>query len=104
MSLIWGPEAAAQVDAILQGIGKFNPARAEQWLNRLLKIVDQIERFPESGRTIEQFKDEQVRYRLLGKYHIAYLIRSSGLEIAAVWHGSQRPPGSGMAATYGDNE
>ncbi len=66
---------------------------ADSYIQKLLKRVDQLETFPESGNEEELLKaiGQNSRYLLEGNYKLIYQVEKSEIIITDVFHVKQNP-------------
>ena len=86
----WTEQAADDLVAINEFIGRDSPAHARGVVERLYFSVDQLRTFPESGRAVP----ERPEYRELirAPYRIVYRRRDDLVEILTVFHATRPFP------------
>ena len=87
--VVWTLQAAADVQAIHDFIGRDSARYAEVVVDRLLSAVDRLERFPRSGRVVPELQREDLREVLLGNYRIVYWLVEDRAEVLTVFHSSR---------------
>ncbi len=90
MKVIWSPLSLQRVDEIVDYIAKDDPAAARRWAGALVERVQQLEDYPERGRTVPELFRPDVRELLYGEYRIIYRLDTSAVEILTVRHGRRR--------------
>lgn len=88
----WTEQAAADLAAVKEFIGRDSPSHARGVVERLYLSADQLRAFPESGRVVP----EQPTYRELVRapYRIVYRHTGNLVEILTVFHATRPFPGS----------
>jgi plasmid stabilization system protein ParE len=68
------------------------PGRANRWRQRLLDVVDKLERFPlrHALAPEAQMAGLEIRQMLFGSYRILYLVEAETVNILTVRHGARR--------------
>ena len=77
----------AQLGAIAEHIAVSSPVYAEQVVDRVVRRLEQVQRFPESGRAVPEFEAAEVRELVEFPYRLIYRIRPDAIEILAILHG-----------------
>lgn len=55
--LIWSPSARFDIKDIAAFIAEDSPSAAERFVTSVLRVVERLADFPESGRTVPEFGD-----------------------------------------------
>lgn len=86
--LIWSPAARDDLHDIVVFIARDNANRAMSFGYDLISATDRLQEFPEFGRTVPEYRDENIREIIFHPYRIVYRVdHKRGLcEIARVWH------------------
>jgi toxin ParE1/3/4 len=74
MKLIWSQRATADLEQIGDFISRDQPERARRYVQTLVDRAKQAIQFPQSGRIVPEFNDENVREFIEGNYRIVYEI------------------------------
>lgn len=79
---------------MLSYIAETDRPAAERFGQKLLKAVDQLEAFPESGRAVPEFEDPDIREIVRKPCRIVYRVDHEKLqvEIARIWHAARGTP------------
>lgn len=86
----WTGRAQSDLAAIQAFIQADSPHYAEVVVRRLLRAVDRLSEFPESGRAVLEFSDRSVREVIQRPYRIVYRIVSPDeVHVLTVHHGSR---------------
>ncbi len=91
MEIRWTPQAVEDVEAIRQYVGRDSAHYADLLVRRLVKAVERIHEFPESGRVVPEIEDEAIREVLLDDYRIIYKLLDEVVEVLTVFHGARLP-------------
>ena len=102
MKTRWTPEAAAQLEAVLQYIAQRDPGAAARWLVKLEASLANVAAFPESGRVNPDHGDKFLREVIADQYRVIYLLQAKHIEVQSIWHGARRPPGRGLSGENND--
>lgn len=62
---------------------------ANQVIDRITRCSEQIAEFPNSGRIVPEFREENIREIIERPYRIIYRIEEDEVDILAIVHGSQ---------------
>ena len=87
--VIWTDPALDDLHDIIEHISEDSPVYAERFGLQVVESPRRLEQFPYCGRTVPEFKDENIRELIYGSYRIIYLIRNDDCYITAVIHGSR---------------
>lgn len=92
--LIWSPAARDDLHDIVIFIARENPERAMSFGYQLISEIDRLQQFPELGRIVPEYRNDNLREIILRPYRIVYrLNRDSKIcEIARVWHSARGIP------------
>ncbi|MFM9904055.1 MAG: type II toxin-antitoxin system RelE/ParE family toxin [Pyrinomonadaceae bacterium] len=85
----WTSQAAEDLDSIAAFIFQDSPHYASLFVLQILKAVERLDRFPESGRIVPETNNPNIREILLGNYRIVYRLKYSTAEILTIYHGSR---------------
>lgn len=84
---MWSPLALERVDDAAEYIGRERPEAARRWVLSLFRVVERLESFPESGRTVPEIPDRpDLREVIHGEYRIVYRVESEQVSILTVRH------------------
>jgi toxin ParE1/3/4 len=92
--LIWSPAARDDLHDIVIFIAHDNPNRAMSFGYELISEIDRLKDFPESGRIVPEYRNDNIREIVFRPYRIVYrLNHATGVcEIARVWHSGRGSP------------
>ena len=90
-TLIWTESAIADMENIYDYIANDSPVYAQLNAEAIIKSVERLKRFPESGRCLPEFPNLLHREVIVGNYRVVYRYDSNGskVNIIAVVHGSR---------------
>jgi len=88
--LIWSPAARDDLHDIVVFIARDNPNRAMSFGYELISETE----FPELGRSVPEYRDDNIREIIFRPYRIVYRIDHERrlCEIARVWHSARGLP------------
>lgn len=89
MQIVFAPAAIADLIAIRNYIGHFNPAAARRMALRLRSAAESLAEFPDRGRLRRDGARELVA---VPPYIIVYDVVPARVTILRVWHGAQNRP------------
>lgn len=89
MKVLWTETAIKQLQAIHDYIAQNSVVYATQFVERITRRSEQIAEFPNSGRIVPEFRDENIREIIERPYRIIYRIEEDEVDILAIVHGSQ---------------
>jgi addiction module RelE/StbE family toxin len=92
MKIIWSPLAVDRAAEIAEYIAQDNPTAAEDWVNAVFIHVEQLKKFPESGRIVPEINNYFFRELVYGNYRIIYRIEEKRVSILTIRHGKQILP------------
>jgi len=93
MKIIWSPLAVDRASEIAEYIAQDNPTAAENWVNALFIHVEQLKKFPETGRIVPEIKINFIRELIYGNYRIIYRLEEKNrISILTIRHGKQILP------------
>jgi len=87
MKVEWTDPAVADLAAVRDYIGRDSWIYANRFVERLIRAVDRLEEFPESGRQVPESPSPEVREIVHQGYRIIYRILSDKTEILTVVDG-----------------
>jgi plasmid stabilization system protein ParE len=69
-----------------------SPNAAQQFLNDLKRLRQELSRFPEMGKSNTDIPVPGIMRFVMGDYLVDYAIGRDGISIFAIRHGRERPP------------
>jgi len=92
--LIWAPSARFDLKDITSYISEASPQSAIRFVKSIFNNIEQLIKFPESGRIVPEFDDPCIRELIRKPCRIIYRIKSKEniIEIVRVWHAARGLP------------
>lgn len=87
--LIWSPSAASNLEDICTYIEKDSEHYAKLFAQQIIALIEDIPRFPNAGRIVPEYKQDNIREKLFHSYRIVYRVKPDAIEIVAIVHGSR---------------
>lgn len=95
IKIYWTPFALKSLDEIKVYLEKEIQSKtiATKYINKLIKVVEQLKQFPDSGPEEKLLKDlkQNSRYLVEGNYKIIYQYQDNKVIITDVFHVKQNP-------------
>ena len=91
MEVEFSPTAKKEFLAAVAYLLDRNPTAADNFLDRVDALIDQLERFPESGSYIPEFPNADYRQVFPKPYRFFYRIKDNVVWITAVYYERQIP-------------
>ena len=90
MRIRWSDIAEADLDQLYDYIARDVPYYAEQFIDRLIEAVGELQDYPRLGRRVPEAEErEDVRELIFQSYRVIYLLETEQLHILTVIHGSR---------------
>ena len=89
VKVVWSDLAIEDLKLIYDYIAKDSPHYANKMIDGILSRVYQLENFPNSGRIVPEFKDENLRELIINNYRIVYLVDENFVSISRVHHSAK---------------
>ena len=83
------PRAASNLEESCDYIAKDSQYYAILFSKKVINIVKAIPQFPQSGRIVPEYGDEDLREKIYENYRIVYRLRGRLIEIVAICHGAK---------------
>jgi plasmid stabilization system protein ParE len=87
--IVWSRRAAQDLDSITDYIAADSPAYAGVVLKKIVNQTRILARFPQAGRKVPEFDDENIRELVAYSYRIIYRLQEDEALIVAVIHGKR---------------
>ena len=87
--IIWSELALNDIRSIHDYIARDSVDRATLFIERLIAATDRLERFPASGRVMDEIGNEACREIIYGSYRIMFEIEEEIVRISAVVHSAR---------------
>ena len=88
-ALIWSHEALDDIDRIAEYISRDSRYHAQQVVERLFGLADELPAHPKLGRIVPELADPNVRERFLYSYRLIYELVGESIRVLAVIHGKR---------------
>ena len=87
--IVWSRRAGQDLDSITEYIAADSRAYAGTVLKSIVNQTRILERFPQAGRKVPEFDDENPRELVVYSYRIIYRLQKDEALIVAVIHGKR---------------
>jgi toxin ParE1/3/4 len=87
--IIWSPDAAADLEEICDYIAKDSEYYARAFAQGVIKAIERLLIFPESGRVVPEYGQKDIREIIFQNYRVVYRIKSGAVEIVTITHGAR---------------
>jgi toxin ParE1/3/4 len=91
--IIWSPQSLRDLESIRAYIAKDSVRYADLVVQRIISAVERLASFPESGRTVPERNNPEIREVIVRPYRVVYRFRA-GVEIVTVFRASRQFPES----------
>jgi toxin ParE1/3/4 len=85
--VVWSPRAARDLDSITEYIAADSPTYAGTVLKNIVNQTRILARFPQAGRMVPEFDEENLRELVAYSYRIICRLQGDEALIVAVIHG-----------------
>ncbi|OAQ40525.1 plasmid stabilization protein [Pedobacter psychrophilus] len=89
VKIIWTDLASKDLKSIHNYIAQDSKFYASRYIQKLISRVDQLEKFPSSGKIVPEFNDENIRELIEGNYRLVYKINSDYIGILRIHHSAR---------------
>lgn len=92
--LIWAPSALFDLKDIFSFIAESSHQNSVRFIKSIFQQVEQLTKFPESGRVVPEFDDPGIREIIRKPCRIIYRLKSKKhiIEIVRIWHAARGLP------------
>jgi plasmid stabilization system protein ParE len=92
--LIWSPTARLDLKDIASFIAEDNRPAARLFVRNVIRAVERLADFPQSGRIVPEFSDPEIREIVRRPCRIVYRIDTANkaIEIVRIWHAARGLP------------
>ena len=90
--IVWSPQALRDIESIRAYISEDSPRVAELVVGRIIRSVERLSTFPESGRRVPERNDPEIREVIEAPYRIVYRVRTGAVEVVTVIRASRLLP------------
>ena len=82
----WSPEAVEDIESIAEYISRDSAYYARATVSKIIDFSQSVVKFPQMGRIVPEFKDKNIRERLVYSYRLVYKVERTCILIVAVIH------------------
>ena len=90
--VLWTEPAVADLEAIFDFIARDSDVYAAATIERILDGVERLAAFPQSGRSVPEWRKPSLREIVIRSYRVIYRVRRDTVEILTVIHGARKLP------------
>lgn len=87
--IVWSNKSVNNLDEISEYISINSPLYAPVFIQKIIKSVERLKDFPNSGRIVPEFNNKNIREIIFHNYRIVYRIKNNFVEIILVTHGTK---------------
>ena len=87
--IIWSPNAFDDLESICEFIAIDSEYYARSLAKGIIKAIERLVVFPESGRIVPEYNLSNVREIIYQNYRIVYRVKSEIIEIVTIVHGAR---------------
>ena len=91
MKVRFTPTGDRQFLQVIAHILADRPAAARRFHARATRVLSRLEKYPDSGRRIPEFRGLPYREVIIRPYRFFYRVQKDTVWIVGVWHGAQLP-------------
>ena len=84
MKIVWAPLAERKLSEIANRIALDKPKAALSWVESVIKKVENLNLFPNSGRKVPELNNEQYKELIIGHYRVIYKISDKYIDILTI--------------------
>lgn len=89
MKIEWTEPALSDLEGIRDYIRKDSEYYATGFIERIIKAVETLEKFPKMGRNVPEAEEEDIRELLFYNYRVMYRVETKRVLILAIVHGAR---------------
>lgn len=89
MKIEWTEPALSDLESIRDYIKKDSEYYATRFVERIIKAVETLEKFPKMGRNVPEAEEENIRELLFYNYRVMYRVETQRILILAIVHGAR---------------
>jgi addiction module RelE/StbE family toxin len=87
--IVWSPRAAKDLESITDYIAADSPTYAGTVLKNIVNQTRVLARFPQAGRKVPEFDNEDTRELIVYSYRVIYRLQQDEALIVAMIHGKR---------------
>ena len=85
----WSLTATQDVRDIEEFVARDSPVYAVRLTNRIVEAVERLTEFPQLGRVVPEFEQEDLREILYRSYRIVYRVQGEAVMVLRIVHGAR---------------
>jgi plasmid stabilization system protein ParE len=89
VKVVWTDLAIDDLKSIHEYISKDSKFYADRIIAKLINRVDMLESYPQAGRVVPEFGNEEIRELIEGNYRIIFRVNIDNVGIVRVHHSSR---------------
>jgi len=89
MKIKWSPLSAEKLADIVNHISKENPIAARKTAEIIFTSIENLNKFPKSGRVVPELGDPKYREILVENYRVIYSIVVDAINVLTIRHQKQ---------------
>lgn len=89
MKIEWTEPALSDLESIRDYIRRDSEYYAARFIERIIEAVENLEKFPEVGRSVPEAEEENIRELLFYNYRIMYRVERERILILTIIHGAR---------------
>ncbi|HCZ37727.1 MAG TPA: type II toxin-antitoxin system mRNA interferase toxin, RelE/StbE family [Cytophagales bacterium] len=89
VKIIWTDFAIEDLRLIHNYISKDSKLYADRFISKLITRIEQLEKFPQSGRVVPEFDNKILRELIESNYRIIYRIEQNHIGIVRIHHAAR---------------
>lgn len=86
----WSPKAADSLEEICNFIAEDSEYYASMFAKKINALVKDIALFPQAGRIVPEYQDENLREKIFQNYRVVYRIKKDFIEIVIISHSAKQ--------------
>ena len=90
--ILWSPQALHDLEAVRDYVAVDSPRYADLVLERIVRAVERLRDFPQSGRIVPERNDPSLREIIVRPYRVVYRLRGDQAEVVTVFRASRQFP------------
>lgn len=88
--IVWTKSAIKDLKIIYDYVSNDSSKIAEIIISKIILRVDQLRKFPNSGRVVPELNNINIREIIEGNYRVIYEVRNSHVSILRIHHSSMK--------------
>jgi toxin ParE1/3/4 len=86
LPLRWTEHAVDDLSTIAEYVSLSSPIYAEQLVDRIVRQLEQVRAYPESGRVVPEVGAPDIRELQVSPYRVMYRVLTDWIEVVSVVH------------------